>query len=171
MEGSSDAKNQLDSFSRFDRTPTCDRQIQTDRHRPTASTADAQHRAVKTGSRQRDGRECLHARTDALTDEQPENIVSRVASTGHTEAIKSTYRMHLTEGLAEDWQPTAGFMTHVTCRLTAKNRDQLRNHTLGNQVWATFKLTFTECMQPGRLPNVADTPRLMELERAENCNK
>jgi len=22
---------------------------------------------------------------------------------------------------------TAGFMTHVTCRLTAKNRDQLRN--------------------------------------------
>ena len=32
------------------------------------------------------------------------------------------------------------FMTHVTCRLTAKNRDQLRNPTLGNQVslWATF---------------------------------
>ena len=29
-------------------------------------------------------------------------------------------------------------MTHVTCRLTAKNRDQLRNHTLGNRVWATF---------------------------------
>jgi len=29
-------------------------------------------------------------------------------------------------------------MTHITCRLTAKNRDQLRNPTLGNQVWATF---------------------------------
>jgi len=29
-------------------------------------------------------------------------------------------------------------MTHVTCRLTAKNRDQLRNPTLGNRVWATF---------------------------------
>ena len=29
-------------------------------------------------------------------------------------------------------------MTHVTCRLTAKNRDQLRNPTLSNQVWATF---------------------------------
>ena len=29
-------------------------------------------------------------------------------------------------------------MTYVTCRLTAKNRDQLRNHTLGNPVWATF---------------------------------
>ena len=36
------------------------------------------------------------------------------------------------------WQPTAGYMTHVTCRLTAKNRDQLRNPTLGNPVWATF---------------------------------
>jgi len=31
-----------------------------------------------------------------------------------------------------------GFMTHVTCRLTAKNRVQLRNPTLGNRVWATF---------------------------------
>jgi len=29
-------------------------------------------------------------------------------------------------------------MTHVTCRLTAKNRDQLRNPTLGNRVWAAF---------------------------------
>jgi len=29
-------------------------------------------------------------------------------------------------------------MTHVTCRLTAKNRDQPRNPTLGNRVWATF---------------------------------
>jgi len=31
----------------------------------------------------------------------------------------------------------SGFMTHVF-RLTAKNRDQLRNPTLGNRVWATF---------------------------------
>jgi len=29
-------------------------------------------------------------------------------------------------------------MTHATCRLTAKNRDQLRNPTLGNRVWVTF---------------------------------
>ena len=29
-------------------------------------------------------------------------------------------------------------MTHVTRRLTAKNRDQLRDPTLGNRVWATF---------------------------------
>jgi len=33
-------------------------------------------------------------------------------------------------------------MAHVTCRLTAKNRDQLRNPTLGNGVWATFTFTF-----------------------------
>ena len=29
-------------------------------------------------------------------------------------------------------------MTHLTCRLSAKNRDQLRNAMLGNRVWATF---------------------------------
>jgi len=29
-------------------------------------------------------------------------------------------------------------MTHVSCRLPAENRDQLRNPTLGNRVWATF---------------------------------
>ena len=29
-------------------------------------------------------------------------------------------------------------MIHVTCRLTAKNWDQLRNPTLDNRVWATF---------------------------------
>jgi len=46
----------------------------------------------------------------------------------------------LTAGLAEK-QPTAWFMTHVTCRLTAKNRDQLRDPTLGNRVWATFTFT------------------------------
>ena len=51
----------------------------------------------------------------------------------------------VTAGLAEWWQPTAGFMTHVTCRLTAKNRDQLRNPTLGNRVPATF--TFVSLYQ------------------------
>jgi len=30
------------------------------------------------------------------------------------------------------------FMSHITCRLTAKNRDQLLNPVLGNRVWATF---------------------------------
>ena len=31
-------------------------------------------------------------------------------------------------------------MTHITCRLTVKNWDQLRNSTLGSRVWATFTL-------------------------------
>jgi len=34
-------------------------------------------------------------------------------------------------------------MTHVTCRLTAKNRDQLRNPTLGNREWASFTFLYT----------------------------
>jgi len=32
-------------------------------------------------------------------------------------------------------------MTHITCKLTAENWDQLRNFTLGNRVWATFTWT------------------------------
>jgi len=31
-------------------------------------------------------------------------------------------------------------VTHVTCRLTVKNRDQLWNSTLGNGVLVTFSL-------------------------------
>ena len=34
-------------------------------------------------------------------------------------------------------------MTYATCRLTAKNRDHLRNLTLGNRVWAN--VTITNC--------------------------
>ena len=34
--------------------------------------------------------------------------------------------------------PDHGAVTHITCRLTAKNWDQLRNPTLGTRVWATF---------------------------------
>jgi len=57
----------------------------------------------------------------------------------------------VTAGLAE----SSGFMTHVTCRLTAKNRDQLRNSTLGNRVWATFTF-FTLCVVPWA--NVSHAP-------------
>jgi len=32
----------------------------------------------------------------------------------------------------------AGFMTHIISKLIAKNRDQLRNPTLINRVWATL---------------------------------
>jgi len=31
--------------------------------------------------------------------------------------------------------PTTRFVTHVTCKLTAKNWDQLQNPMLSNQVW------------------------------------
>jgi len=34
-------------------------------------------------------------------------------------------------------------MTHVTCRLTAKNWDQLWNPILGNGVWTTFTFLVT----------------------------
>ena len=44
--------------------------------------------------------------------------------------------------------PTVGFMAHVTGRLTAKNRDQLRNHTLGNRVWATFFMLAMNHVKP-----------------------
>ena len=44
-------------------------------------------------------------------------------------------------------------MTHVTCRLTAKNRDQLRNPTLGNRVRATFTFSTTR-----KVSAVADEP-------------
>jgi len=37
-------------------------------------------------------------------------------------------------------------MTHITCRLTAKNRDQLRNPTLGNRVWASFTFYLRQCV-------------------------
>ena len=36
-------------------------------------------------------------------------------------------------------------MTHVTCRLTANNLDQLWNPPLSNRVWATFTLFYLWC--------------------------
>jgi len=45
----------------------------------------------------------------------------------------------VTVGLAEsNGSLLPGLMTHVICRLTAKNQDQLRNPTLDNRIWATF---------------------------------
>jgi len=38
-------------------------------------------------------------------------------------------------------------MTHVTRRLTAQNRDQLRNLKLGNRVWATFTFLTTKIIR------------------------
>ena len=34
-------------------------------------------------------------------------------------------------------------MTHISCRLTAKNQDQLRNPMLGNWVWASFSFLWS----------------------------
>jgi len=42
-------------------------------------------------------------------------------------------------------------MTHVTCRLTAKNQHQLQNLTLGNQVWATFLTPVQLFVERGKL--------------------
>jgi len=36
-------------------------------------------------------------------------------------------------------------MTHDLCKLTAENRDQLRNHTFGNCVRATFLMEISLC--------------------------
>ena len=46
----------------------------------------------------------------------------------------------VTAGLAESngSLPPGLWLTSHVGRLTAKNRDQLRNHSLGNRVWATF---------------------------------
>ena len=41
-------------------------------------------------------------------------------------------------------------MTHVTCRLTAKNRDQLWNPTLGNRALATFTFFLQGAQQQTR---------------------
>ena len=42
-------------------------------------------------------------------------------------------------------------MTYITCRLTAKNWDQLRNPTLCNRVWATFTFQLSLTSLWGRL--------------------
>ena len=56
----------------------------------------------------------------------------------------------VTAGLAESNGNLPPGLTHVTCRLTAKHRDQLRNPTLGNLVWATF--TFFTCGESAVMP-------------------
>jgi len=44
----------------------------------------------------------------------------------------------LTAGLAKSNGSLPPGLTHITCRLTAKHRDQLRNPKLCNRVWATY---------------------------------
>ena len=59
-------------------------------------------------------------------------------------------------------------MTHVTCRLTAKNRDQLRNPTLGNRVWASFTFTFF-CQHERLLYKRSRMARVCTINAASRC--
>jgi len=59
-------------------------------------------------------------------------------------------------------------MTHVTCRLTGKNRDQLRNPTLGNRVWSTF--TFFTLVYIDQLRPAARTLRTTHTNRLNREN-
>jgi len=47
-------------------------------------------------------------------------------------------------------------MTHVTCRLTAKNQDQLRYPMLDNRVWVTFTLFLSLTEQQDLSQNLAE---------------
>jgi len=61
----------------------------------------------------------------------------------------------------------AGFMTHVTCRLTAKNRDQLRNPTLGNRVWAT--VTFFKKNNSSAINGEAADDNALYRQASDSC--
>ena len=55
-------------------------------------------------------------------------------------------------------------MTHVTCRLTAKNRDQLQNPTLGNRVWATFTFYIHKTGSTKRIPTLPEEDRAKAID-------
>ena len=57
--------------------------------------------------------------------------------------------------LAESNGSLPSGLTHVTCRLTAKNRDQLRNRTLGNREYRLpLPVHFRSSRPPSRLPRL-----------------
>jgi len=60
-------------------------------------------------------------------------------------------------------------MTHVTCRLTARNQNQLRNPTLGNRVWATFTFFLQEELANVNMAKYRKLQQEMEgaVERAD----
>jgi len=57
-------------------------------------------------------------------------------------------------------------MTHVTCRLTAKNRDQFRNSTLGNRVLVAF--TFLQFRRLTYFGHVTRMPYILLHYRLRN---
>ena len=63
-------------------------------------------------------------------------------------------------------------MTHITCRLTAKNRDQLRDPTFCNTVWANFFKTFLVVVVVYKTPvRSEDRSTLHRLDRPKVINK
>jgi len=60
-------------------------------------------------------------------------------------------------------------MTHVTGGLTAKNRDQLQNPTLGNRVWATFTFFNFRVTSRGDTPTLPQPKLLLDLLTLEGC--
>ena len=58
-------------------------------------------------------------------------------------------------------------MTHVTCRLTAENRNQLRNPTLGNRVWVTFTFLHT-VVDIRRRPRSGTAPLVGQSDAVSN---
>ena len=56
-------------------------------------------------------------------------------------------------------------MTHITCRLTAKNRDQLRNPALGSRVWATFTFLIRNIILEDEFTGLR-WPEVIETDRA-----
>ena len=75
----------------------------------------------------------------------------------HTHCASIHQAAKLVAGQAERWQPTTGFTTHIICRLTAKNRDQLQNPTLSNRVWTTFTFLLWEFTKLSSTPSQSYT--------------
>jgi len=61
-------------------------------------------------------------------------------------------------------------MTQVTCRLTAKYRDQLRNPTLGNRVWATFTI-FSNVVVPEKAAAIRAIVSAVSSEAGSDSRK
>jgi len=65
-------------------------------------------------------------------------------------------------------------MTHVTCGLTVQNRDQLRNPTIGNRVWAIPLLSLERTPHPYPHPHpcrILETARVSSLEVAPTLRR
>jgi len=60
--------------------------------------------------------------------------------TVHTQAVKLVAALLRVAGITACLAESNGSLPlgHVTCRLTAKNQDQLQNPMLGNRIWASF---------------------------------